>query len=178
MFTPARSWAVVAVAGLLAAVWLGLLDPAVVLEPPAPGGLGVLAGTARVTDGDTIVINGTRVRLIGIDAPEAQQGCQRDGRSWRCGTAATEALRGLVGHGTVRCQDLGRDRYARALAVCWAGGTELNRELVRAGWAVAYYPRRGVTGPRYETEQAEARAAKRGLWSGSFVPPAQHRRGP
>ncbi len=37
----------------------------------------------RVFDGDTIVLNGERIRLHGIDAPEARQSCQRDGKACR-----------------------------------------------------------------------------------------------
>ena len=44
---------------------------------PSPRSAGAeLAGTARVIDGDTIEVAGTRVRLWGIDAPEHDQTCQ------------------------------------------------------------------------------------------------------
>ena len=56
-----------------------------------------VTGTARIIDGDTIWIGETKIRLYGIDAPEARQLCRRDGQSWRCGEAATEALRRLIG---------------------------------------------------------------------------------
>lgn len=83
----------------------------------------------------------------------------------------------LIGDRPVRCDVLGRDRWKRALAVCRAGEVELNREMVRLGWAVAYYPRSGVEGPHYDAEEAEAEAAQRGLWSGAFVRPEERRRG-
>ena len=34
-----------------------------------------ITGPARVADGDTIEIGSERIRLHGIDAPEATQGC-------------------------------------------------------------------------------------------------------
>jgi predicted metalloprotease len=40
------------------------------------------------------------------------------------------------------------------------------------GWAVAY----GFANT-YESEEAEAKAAKRGIWAGTFVPPSQWRQG-
>ena len=60
-----------------------------------------LSGTARAVDGDTLDLSGERVRLIGIDAPELDQSCQRDGQGWACGDWAritrlareTQALR-------------------------------------------------------------------------------------
>src|SRR5436305_1573118 len=49
-----------------------------------------LTGAVRVIDGDTLVVNDTRVRLEGIDAPEAGQTCKRKWIGWwSCGTAAT-----------------------------------------------------------------------------------------
>ena len=56
-------------------------------------------GQARVIDGDTLDISGVRVRLEGIDAPERGQRCNRSwlGLTWRCGRAATRALRTLIG---------------------------------------------------------------------------------
>ena len=55
-----------------------------------------LIGTARVVDGDTIGINGQRVRLFGIDAPEGGQTCSRQGTAYDCGQEATQALADLL----------------------------------------------------------------------------------
>jgi hypothetical protein len=55
-----------------------------------------VTGAARVVDGDTIWIGDTKIRLHGIDAPEAKQSCIMDNQPWRCGEAATEALARLV----------------------------------------------------------------------------------
>jgi endonuclease YncB( thermonuclease family) len=49
--------------------------------------------------------------------------------------------------------------------------------MVRRGLAVAYYPSRGVGGPSYDAEEDDAEAAQRGLWGGSFIRPADWRRG-
>ena len=55
-----------------------------------------ITGKARVVDGDTIHIGDTKIRLHGIDAPEAKQECYRvDDSPYRCGEAATDALRVL-----------------------------------------------------------------------------------
>jgi endonuclease YncB( thermonuclease family) len=130
----------------------------------------VIVGKAWVVDGDTIHVAGLRIRLLGIDAPESAQTCtDSDGKAWFCGRAAThELIKHLAGR-RLRCQSVGHDRYRRALAVCaLPDGSDLNAWLVREGWAVAY--------GHYRAEEAEAKAAKRGIWASTFIPPWEWRR--
>ena len=69
---------------VIAASAAGLVATLVSEAGPAPSPLlsrskdagAELAGTAQITDGDTIEVAGTRVRLWGIDAPEHDQTCQ------------------------------------------------------------------------------------------------------
>jgi endonuclease YncB( thermonuclease family) len=134
---------------------------------------GATAQQVGVIDGDTLDLAGERIRLVGIDAPEGNQICQRNGRQWACGDDAAAALVELVKNADeVHCDVLGHDRWGRGLGVCFADGLELNRAMVLQGWALAYYPKRGaVPGPQYDAEQLEAEQAQRGLWSGSFIEP-------
>ena len=127
-----------------------------------------LAGHARVIDGDTLVIGGTKVRLDGIDAPESQQTCTRGKQPWPCGVAATSRLVELIGGQQVVCEGVGQDRYHRRLAFCSAGTRELNREMVRSGLAVA--------SGRFGAEELDARRGARGVWSGAFEHPSAWRR--
>ena len=134
---------------------------------------GGLLGPARIVDGDTLHLNGTKIRLHGIDAPETRQECRRDnGAPYRCGEAATEALRALVASNPVQCQGTTHDRYGRLIGVCYANGVNLNAEMVRQGWALAY--RR--YSKDYVSAEDEAQAAKRGVWAGYFEPPWVWRR--
>jgi endonuclease YncB( thermonuclease family) len=134
-----------------------------------------LIGIARVADGDSLVIRGMRIRLTGIDAPELNQPCtDAKGQSWQCGRAAQRELRAHLGRRALKCEGNGFDRFGRALAVCFLpDGANVNAWLVRQGWAVAS----GYAGT-YRTEQDEAKAARRGIWAGTFVFPAEwrHRR--
>ena len=83
-----------------------------------PGGAtDTLTGFARVIDGDTIEVAGERVRLYGIDAPEAAQTCQAVEQEWNCGQEATTALAYEVGQHQVTCQERDRDQYGRIVAV-------------------------------------------------------------
>lgn len=126
-----------------------------------------LSGRPRVVDGDTIVLSDERLRLRGIDAPERGQSCRKGLRRIDCGARATEALKRLV-RGGVDCDGERIDRYGRRLVRCVAEGVDVNAEMVRRGWAVSY---RG-----HSSEEAEARAAGRGLWAYEFERPADHRR--
>ena len=133
-----------------------------------------VTGSARIVDGDTVHIGKVKIRLHGIDAPETKQECYRVGGSpYRCGEAATAALRVIIGADTVRCDGGAYDRYKRLIAVCFAGGKNLNAEMVRQGWALAY--RR--YSKDYVAEEADAKAKKLGLWRGQFVAPWDWRRG-
>ena len=44
--------------------------------------------------------------------------------------------------------------------------------MVRLGWALAYRPGNDpCPRPEYEPQEAQARAAGRGMWRGTFIPP-------
>ncbi len=142
----------------------------------AVGGGSALAdviGAAKVIDGDTIDVGGERVRLHGIDAPESKQDCWIAGIAWPCGRDARVVLANAIGGQSVRCVGDKHDRYGRWIAVCYAGDQNLNAELVRGGWAMAY--RRYAKD--YVGEETEARAAARGMWRGQFVEPWEWRHG-
>jgi len=133
-----------------------------------------IVGRATVTDGDSLQIGATRIRLFGIDAPEGRQPCRRNGGAWRCGEEAAVKLRALVGDVSLRCAEQDIDDYGRTVAVCHNGSTDIGAEMVRSGFALAYryYSR------DYVDEEDEARAAKRGVWAGEFTPPWDWRRNP
>ena len=98
-----------------------------------------LTGKPRIIDGDTIVIGDQRIRLHGIDTPEAKQTCQRqDGTEYRCGDMATFALAELIEEHWVTCSGDSTDRYGRLIGTCMTGPVNLNAEMVRRGWALAY----------------------------------------
>ena len=131
-----------------------------------------IRGSAHVIDGDTLIVGDVRIRLEGIDAPEADQYCtNRIGVEWRCGLRATLLLARLVEGQTVTCEDRGPDKYGRTLGSCRAGGLDLNAEMVRRGfaWAFVRYSK------SYVALEAEARAAGAGIWSGTALPAWEHR---
>jgi endonuclease YncB( thermonuclease family) len=136
-----------------------------------PAAAAPVSGSATVIDGDTLEIDGRRIRLFGIDAPELSQTCDRGGETWACGSAAADELRSMIGSYPLSCEGSEVDIYGRLLAVCYIGGVDLNRTLVAEGWATAF--RR--YSDNYVADETRARGSKRGLWSSSFTPPETYR---
>jgi endonuclease YncB( thermonuclease family) len=142
-----------------------------------------IEGLACVVDGRSLFVGsrreegqcrgGVKVRLFGIDAPDLEQRCATPtGASYACGLSALTALEELTWRRTVRCEPKdapGRDRTTAA--TCFVGQQDLAAEMVRRGWAIAA-PRESEA---YAVEQAKARQARRGLWSGRFDNPAAWR---
>lgn len=126
------------------------------------------AAPARVVDGDTLEVAGMRYRLHGIDAPEAGQSCaKKGGGNWSCGKTAISAMEDLVASGDVVCDDRGGDDYGRTIAVCRAGGVDVNAKMVELGlaWAFVKYSR------DYEGLEAKARSTGVGVWQASTETP-------
>ncbi len=142
---------------------------AVVLALPAHADI---VGKARVIDGDTIEINGRRIDLYGIDAPETGQTCTAGGKAWSCGREAAFALAFGIGNQWVRCAERKRGGGGDVAAVCYVGPHGLGAILVSRGWALADRP----DARDYVPEEDWAKAAKPRIWRGRIEPPWEWRR--
>lgn len=111
---------------------------------------------------------GTPVRLHGIDAPELKQECREpNGKMAKCGLLAAAYLLELVKDQVVDCKGNSQDRYGQWLLRCYVGDFNINRAMVRSGWAVSYeYLSRS-----YVDDEADAKAARVGMWGMEFVRP-------
>lgn len=136
-------------------------------KPDAP-----ITGSAFVVDGDTLTIAGKRIRLVDIDAPELDQSClDGQARDWACGRRASSQLRSVVRGLDLTCLPRSRDQYGRTLATCTLPDkTDVNAWMVQQGWAVS-----NSYGRVYDLQQSDAKAAKRGIWVGSFTSPRDWR---
>ena len=133
------------------------------------------ARVVAVKDGDSIVVvrggagSEEDIRIHGIDAPERGQPWSRRAR---------EALSQRVLGKEVRINAVTIDRYGRTVGEVYADDVCVGCELLREGHAWVY--RRYTESKVLLALEAEARAARRGLWSlpeAEQVPPWEWRRG-
>ncbi|MFO1172885.1 MAG: thermonuclease family protein [Hyphomicrobiaceae bacterium] len=146
--------------------WIGILVLILILAgltQLTPGSPDEATGRMRAIDGDSFHLGSDEVRLVGIDAPEGRQTCERAGKSWACGEEARRRLEQVVGGRELACDVEDRDKYGRLLAVCRAGGVDVNRWMVEQGWAVSY--------GRYLDAERAAERGHRGIWAGQFERP-------
>jgi endonuclease YncB( thermonuclease family) len=139
---------------------------------PQPVVAETIVGVARVIDGDTIEIAEQRIRVWGIDAPEAAQRCKEDGALYPCGLDASHALTKKMRRKSVSCTRRDTDRYGRMVAVCQADGVDVSEWMVQQGQAVAFRK----YSVDYVADEDRARMAKVGMWAGEFENPADFRR--
>jgi len=121
----------------------------------------------RVVDGDTVyLMDGAKVRLYGIDAPERDQ---------PYGAESTRRLRSLIGESVyVDSRDV--DRYGRDVAVLFTiEGLNINLEMVCTG-AAWWYERYAKREAELRDCQSSARSEGIGLWGSDAMPPWEWRR--
>ena len=121
----------------------------------------------KVVDGDSLELNGRRIRLVGIDAPEYFQVCFDENKNeYACGKESAAYLRSLVRDASeIKCKKQDTDVYNRDLSVCYADGVNLNEKMVQSGQAVSYRHQ------KYVAAEKAAKKARLGLWRGLFMRP-------
>ena len=126
----------------------------------------------KVVDGDTIVLNGEKIRFSGIDTPELKQKCIKNDQKVLCGVLAKKLLLEKIGNKTPKCIKEGKDIYKRTLAECFINGESLSVFLVRNGYAFAYRK----YSDKFIKEEEFAKKNKNGLWSMKFEYPWDFRK--
>ncbi len=143
-----------------------------------------ISGTPKIIDGDTIHINNYKFRLEGIDAPEMKQQCKTKSlkisstigftfyKDYNCGKVSKAKLKAKINGSKIKCIATSKDKYKRYIATCFKGETNLNRWMVRNGYAIAY--RR--YSKKYIQDEDFAKEKKLGLWQGKFMNPEKWRK--
>ena len=126
----------------------------------------------KVIDGDTIHLNGQKIRFSGIDTPELKQTCSIDEKINFCGIEAKKLLIKKIGNNEVKCIPEGKDQYKRILAECFVNNESLSSFLVKQGYAFAYrkYSKKFIKDEEY------AKINKLGMWSMKFEYPWDYRK--
>ena len=106
--------------------------------------------------------------MYGIDSPETDQLCKFNNHTYLCGIESTNFLKSIIKDSKkVYCNKKSIDRYKRVVAICFYDGKDLNRIMVRNGWALAY---RKYSND-YVSDENYAKDNKLGIWKGSFTKP-------
>jgi len=120
----------------------------------------------RVIDGDTIVVNGTNVRLLGINSPETGEEYSKEAKNY---------LENLTLNKLVKMKKSKEDKdlYGRSLRYIFVDTKNVNLNLVERGFANFYFPsgkdsyyqdmkkawERCLTGNRNLCQQSQERCA-------------------
>jgi endonuclease YncB( thermonuclease family) len=150
-----------------------MLLVAMLTLPPHCLAAAITCKVVGVHDGDTLTCltaqnKQIKVRLAEIDTPETAQ---------PYGNKAKAALSSLVFGKQVSLDTQATDRYERTVAKVSVGEQDVNREMVRLGAAWVY--RQYSKDKSLLLVEAEAKAARRGLWSmpqADIVPPWEWRK--
>jgi endonuclease YncB( thermonuclease family) len=127
-----------------------------------------ITGVPKIREGDQITIGTSRIRLGGIDAPSVDQLClNNSGERWTCGVAARDELIKHVGNKSWTCHVNRTDRRGRQIARCEVDGEDIQKWMVKSGWALAYVR----FSHDYDADEKAARDAKAGMWQGAFIAP-------
>lgn len=132
---------------------------------------------ARALDGDTISVD---FRLLGVDAFERGQLCQRVSGCWQCGKAAQDFAANALRSKAATIRLVPSSSYGRPVAVVTVDGADLGERLIRAGLATpqAAYLRHDPARMRaYKAAFASARRQGAGAFAGDWIEPSRWRHG-
>jgi len=141
----------------------------------ASGSAETIAGVASIIDGDTIEVQGTRVR-----DPRRRRGRTRstvfEGKApHRCGDDSRAALQRIIAGAAVTCTIRGRGSLRESH--CDVRTLGRPRTWARAGSAgLGHCVHSQAYLQAYLAEEREARGVRRGLWAGEFQQPEEWRR--
>ncbi len=132
----------------------------------------IIEGKAKIIDGDTIHIEKNKIRLHGIDAPEIDQTCAIKDKVWNCGIESSLELKKLILDNNISCVVSDIDKYNRYIAECFINNKNINKLMVRNGWAIAYR----YYSLEFVEDEKLAEKDKNGLWQGKFQEPYLYRK--
>lgn len=131
------------------------------------------AGFPDVIEGDKLRFGNLIVELFGIRAPKPGMICRAGSVEFQCGAAAAQALDRIIENYAIKCQQVSDVQLFPMLTECQMGQVDLNRLILRAGWAmvdmVSCDTHPSCT--TYLRDQQFAKDNKKGIWMGT--PPSE-----
>ena len=128
----------------------------------------------KILDGDTIKLNGEKIRFGGIDAPESyfkgkKQICKLEGKDIFCGMLSKNKLIEKIGSNTINCVlETNKDKYKRSIGECFVKGESLSVYMVRNGYALDWpHYSKG----KFSEDQKFAKKNNLGIWAMKFEYP-------
>jgi endonuclease YncB( thermonuclease family) len=161
-FSPKTCFLSISLWGLGLGLFLSL--PVQAGEPDKISGIPVVQGS------DTLVINGKKITLWGLESLAPDQQCWQNGMAWGCGEEASTALKHYVDGRMVECQvqHIPTDK-SPLIAKCYRfKGHDLHdiaAHLIKHGWGM---DNADITGGIYAGEENEAKEDQVGVWSSRF----------
>ena len=107
----------------------------------------------QVRDVVTIVVNGTPVRLQGVDAPELKYRSEKNAKRWMVNYLSGTAI---------SCDLTGKRTYDRYVGVCYADGVDIGAAVIAAGHALDCRRYSGGRYAKYKTAAARSRLRRAG----------------
>ena len=135
---------------------------------------GVKSQDIKISDGDTIKVNGEKIRFGGIDAPESyfngkKQTCKFNEKNIFCGDISKNKLIEKIGDNSVDCVlEKNKDKYKRSIGECFVNGESLSVYMVRNGFAFDW-PRYSFD--KFSEDQEFAKKNNLGIWAMKFEYP-------
>jgi endonuclease YncB( thermonuclease family) len=132
---------------------------------------------ARALDGDTVAVD---FRLLGVDAFERRQLCQKADGCWECGKTAQDFAANVLRSRNATIRLTPSASYGRPVATVVVDGQDLGERLIQAGLAVPetqYLRNDPARATRYRSAFTEAKAQRAGAFAGKWIEPSQWRHG-
>ncbi len=144
---------------------------------PQPPERATFEAEARALDGDTVAVD---FRLLGVDAFERRQLCERANACWQCGKTAQDFAARALRDKTAIIQLTPSTSYGRPVAVVTVDGEDLGEMMIRAGLAVPegkYLRGDPERASRYEAAFTQAEVKRAGALAGRWIAPSKWRHG-
>jgi endonuclease YncB( thermonuclease family) len=157
--------------------WIPFLAFAVVALGETPAVPQSFNAAARALDGDTVAVD---IRLLGVDAFERRQLCQRSSGCWECGKSAQDFAANALRSKAATIRLTPSSSYGRPVATVTVEGSDLGERMIRAGLAVPesrYLRDDPARARRYAAAYSDAKARKAGAFGGIWIEPSRWRQG-